>query len=94
MKTRGVVEPFEAKFTLPDFLFIDTARTGNIPDELTIHEHQIRPLAKAGFSQMDGLESISCLAFSKDQAQINKHRRERLLEHAEKDFRPAHVPNT
>jgi ankyrin repeat protein len=93
-KIRGTVEHFEAKFTLPDFLFMDTARTGNMPEELQIHEHQIRPLTKTGFNDMEGLEAINCLTFSVDQALINKHRRERLLEHAEKDFQPVHVPNT
>jgi ankyrin repeat protein len=63
-KTRGTVEHFEAKFTLPEFLFMDTARTGNIPEELQIHEHQIRPLTRTGFKEMEGREAINCLAFS------------------------------
>lgn len=91
-KTRGTVEHFEAKFTLPDFLFLDTDRTGNIPEELCIHEHQIRPLTRTGFTDMEGLEAISCLSFTMDQALINKHRRERLLELAEPDFKPSHIP--
>jgi hypothetical protein len=91
-KTRGTVEHFEAKFILPEFLFMDTARTGNIPDELHIHEHQIRPLTRTGFHEMEGLEAINCLSFTMDQALINKQRRERLLERAEADFKPAPVP--
>ena len=93
-KTRGTVEHFDAKFTLPDFLFLDTARTGNMPDDMQIHEHQIRPLTNTGFREMEGKEAINCLSFSVDQALINKHRRERLLEKAETDFKPVHVHNT
>lgn len=90
-KTRGTVERFDAKFTLPEFLFHDHTRTGNIPDELKIHEHQIRPLTSTGFTAMDGLEALNCLNFTVDQALVNKHRREHLLEMADPNFKPATV---
>ena len=90
-KTRGTVEHFQAKFTLPDFLFHDTARTGNIPDDMRIHEHQIRPLTRSGFDEMEGMEALNCLAFSFDQANINKHRRERLMELGDPSFKPVHL---
>lgn len=90
-KTRGTVEHFDAKFTLPEFLFHDHTRTGNIPDELRIHEHQIRPLTSTGFADMAGMEALHCLSFTTEQALVNKHRRERLLELADPDFQPASV---
>mmetsp|Transcript_5 Transcript_5/g.9 ORF Transcript_5/g.9 Transcript_5/m.9 type:complete len:269 (-) Transcript_5:87-893(-) len=79
-KVRGTVEQFETKFTLPEFLFEDTTRSGNIPPELKIHEHQIKPLAMTAFESMEGKDAIWCLTFSTDQAVVNKQRRERLLE--------------
>jgi hypothetical protein len=87
-KNRGMVEQFEAKFTLPNFLFTDQTRTGNMPEEMQIHEHQIRPLTATGFEDMDGLEAISCLSFSMEQALINKERRDRLMERFDPDFKP------
>ena len=87
------MEHFEAKFNLPEFLFTDSFRTGNIPEELKIHEHQIRPLTSKAFSDMEGKEAIHALSFSMDQAQVNKHRRERLLEVADPNFKPAHLQN-
>lgn len=90
-KTRGNVEHFEAKFTLPDFLFTDQTRTGNMPDGLQIHEHQIRPLTATGYDDMDGLEAISCLSFSVEQAIINKERRDRLMERFDPNFKPVEL---
>ena len=89
--TRAQVSAFDAKFELPDFLFTDTAKVGNIPIDLQIHEHLIKPLTKAGFDDMEGMEAISCLAFSKDQAMTNKHRRERLMELGDPNFRPVNL---
>eukprot|EP01032_Pedospumella_encystans_P008508 gene8508-10093_t len=90
-KTRGSVEHFEAKFTLPNFLFTDETRTGNMPDGLQIHEHQIRPLTATGYDDMDGLEAISCLSFSMEQAIINKERRDRLMERFDPNFKPVEL---
>jgi hypothetical protein len=90
-KTRGSVEHFHAPFQLPDFLFTDTKRTGNIPEELLIHEHQIKPMAQTGLKDKIGLDSIHCLAFTLDQALINKQRRERLLEQSDPDFKPVYL---
>eukprot|EP01036_Dinobryon_divergens_P027499 gene27498-36283_t len=45
---RRTVEKWDAEFSLPEFLF-ERERVGYIPRELTIHEHQIRPLIEEGF---------------------------------------------
>jgi len=75
----GTVIPFEAKFPLPDFLF-EAGRTGNIPDELTIHEHQIKPLVQSGYHDMRRLEALACLNFTKQESLNNLQRREHLVE--------------
>lgn len=75
----GKVIPFEAKFPLPNFLF-EAGRTGNIPDELTIHEHQIKPLVQSGYHDMRRLEALACLNFTKQESLSNLQRREHLVE--------------
>lgn len=49
-KTRGVVMVSEIRqhFNVPEFLLEEQERYGNIPEGMTIHEHQIGPLTKIG----------------------------------------------
>lgn len=49
-KTRGVVMVSEIKqhFEIPEFLLEEQDLAGNIPDGMTIHEHQIKPLTNLG----------------------------------------------
>ncbi|RYG95587.1 hypothetical protein EON65_55740 [archaeon] len=73
--------PFQA----PDFLHL-VERVGQLPPELSIHEHNIVPLAKHGFDNMKGLESLRCLKYAEEQAEANQQRREKLALAQEKDI--------
>eukprot|EP01031_Cornospumella_fuschlensis_P025312 gene25311-30565_t len=72
--------PFQA----PDFLHL-VERVGQLPPELSIHEHNIVPLAKHGFEQMKGVESLRCLKYAEEQAEANRQRREKLALAQEQD---------
>lgn len=80
-KTRPAADPKNIKqhFEIPDFLLEDQDHVGNIPDELVIHEHHIKPLASVGFKEMTGTEALQCLEFTREQAIANLHRREQVM---------------
>lgn len=83
----GKLGDIDAGFKFPEFLF-EEERVGNVPNELAIHEHHIRPLVETGFYDMNGMEAMRCLEFSNEQAQVNKMRRDRLMASADPTFKP------
>jgi Ankyrin repeats (3 copies) len=72
------VEPWGASFPVPAFIF-EPQRVGNLPHGLKIYEHHIKPLMERGKDMM-GLDSLRCLSFSESQAEINRLRREEILQ--------------
>lgn len=80
------VKPFKANFPVPRFLF-KKERLGGIPYGLTVHEAHIEPLINTGFDKLRGANSLRCMQFAMDQADINEERREKLL----KAFQPEWV---
>jgi len=79
------VEPFKAKFEVPSFLF-EEQRVGAIAPGMVIHENQIIPLVEEAFTGKEGLESIHCLTFAREQAQINQERRANLISAGDPSF--------
>jgi hypothetical protein len=79
------VVPFKAKFEVPTFLF-DEQRVGAVAPGMTIHESQILPLVDVGFYDKDGVESLNCLRFARDQANINRERRANLISAGDPSF--------
>lgn len=80
-KTRPAADAKNIKqhFEIPDFLLEEQDHHGNIPEELIIHEHHIKPLAEVGFLDMTGSEALQCLQFTREQAIANLHRREQVM---------------
>jgi hypothetical protein len=74
------VSHFKADFPLPDFIF-EPQKVGSLPRGMKIHEHQIKPLIRAGEDMTVTMDVLKCLEFSKDQAEVNQIRREKLLQH-------------
>lgn len=72
------VVPWKADFPVPEFI-MEKQRVGAIPSGMLIHEKQIKPLIEEGFNEMEGVDSIHCLTFTKNQSAINKDRREKLI---------------
>lgn len=65
-------------FIPPDFLKAKQ-RVGQLPAELSIHEHQIIPLAEHAFHKKKGVDALKTLQYAQEQAEINQQRRERLV---------------
>ena len=85
------VTPWQADWPIPEFLF-QKERVGSLPRGMTIHEHQIKPLLVEGFEDLDGIDSLHCLEFTGHQAEINRSRRERLLQMQDPEWKaPAKV---
>jgi hypothetical protein len=81
------VEEFNANFEVPDFIY-EKQRAGGIPQELTIFEHQIKPL-------MDGISmtavvpgALNCLVFTKNEAVLNQRRRLQILQSGDATWQP------
>lgn len=88
IKTKKKVEltPLEAaKFPVPSYVE-EQIRVGEKPSELAVPEHVIRPLVDTGFNELEGVDSLRCLKFAKDQALINASRREKLAKIANPDL--------
>jgi hypothetical protein len=88
VKTKKAIalSPLEAaKFPVPSFVE-EPVRVGEKPPELAVPEHVIQPLVKTGFDDLEGVESLRCLKFAKDQALINASRREKLAKIANPDL--------
>ena len=87
-KTRGTVNPLAIRqhFNIPEFLLEEQEGFGNMPEGMSIHEHQIKPLTNLGFQDMSGAESLQCLQFSREQAILNIQRREQLCRTFDKEF--------
>jgi hypothetical protein len=88
------VEPFESKFEVPDFIF-EKQRAGCIPEDLTIFEHQIKPLADDAFLvNSTSSTSLRSLDFAKKEAVKNQQRRLKILKAGDESWEPeADVPN-
>jgi hypothetical protein len=80
-------ESLEAKCSLPSFLFEEQQRTPSLPRSLAVHEHHILPLIQEGDSRR-GVDALHCLSFAKDQAELNRARRERLLKAYDSSWDP------
>lgn len=85
------VQPWDAKFHVPSFLF-ERQRAGLIPQGMKIHEHQIRPLIKEAVDEMAGPDALACLDFTRKQANMNKVRREILIQQSQPTWTPPILP--
>ena len=81
------VKPFKANFPVPRFIF-KKERLGGIPYGLTVHESHIEPLIHTGFDKLRGANSLRCMQFAMDQAQINERRRAGLVRAFAADWQP------
>lgn len=79
------VEPFKANFEVPAFLY-EEQRVGAIAPGMIIHENQILPLVNVGFNDKDGIDSLHCLTFARDQAKLNQERRANLISAGDPSF--------
>ena len=87
------VEEFDAKFDVPEFIF-EKQRAGCIPEELTIFEHQIKPLMDDAFLvNSTSSTALMALDFTKKQAILNQQRRLKILKAGDESWEPeADVP--
>lgn len=69
-------------FIAPDFLGAKE-RVGQLPHELSIHEHHIVPLAEHANDKKTGVDALKALRFAREQAQINEKRRLKLAQLAD-----------
>ena len=69
------VEKWNANFIVPDFVFDETKRYGELPEGMTIHEQHIAPLVDEGYYSKGGVDALHCIEFAKDQAELNLRRR-------------------
>ena len=87
-----VVMELNVKFPVPKFVYQEE-RVGSLPKGMKIHEHHIKPLTEAGFSEMDTLtEGLHCLEFSKEQSEINAKRRQDLVKLQDPDWKVPEKP--
>ena len=83
------VEKWNANFIVPDFVFDESKRYGELPEGMTIHEQHIGPLVDEGYYSKGGVDALHCIEFAKDQAELNLRRREDLLmTRVEDDWEP------
>lgn len=73
------VEKWNANFIVPDFVFDETKRYGELPEGMIVHEQHIGPLIDEGYYAKGGVDALHCIEFAKDQAEANLRRREDLL---------------
>lgn len=69
--------PLNVPFPLPKPILTDT-RMGRYPDGMIIHEPHIKPLIYQGRDDHHISEALKTLDFSKEQAEINRERREKI----------------
>jgi hypothetical protein len=77
----------DVDFSPPDFLF-EKERIGYLPAALKIHEHHIKPLAENAYGTKTGTDSFNCLTFTKEQSELNKQRREKLIQAGDSQWLP------
>ena len=83
------VEKWNANFIIPNFIFDESKRYGELPEGMTIHEQHIGPLIDEGYYSKGGVDALHCIEFAKDQAELNLRRREDLLmTRVEDDWEP------
>jgi hypothetical protein len=85
-----IVEPWDADFPVPSFIF-EPQRVGNLPLGLKVYEHQIKPLMEIGYTggnDLSKIDSIRCLNFTDQQAEINRARRESILKVCDPNWVP------
>ena len=73
------VEKWNANFIVPDFVYDETKRYGELPEGMIIHEQHIAPLVDEGYYSKGGVDALHCIEFAKEQAEANLRRREDLL---------------
>lgn len=75
---RMTVDPIDVNFNMPGFIY-EPQRQGYIPEELKIYENHISGLIDEGFYYKEGTESLRCLNFAQQQADVSQNRRAELL---------------
>lgn len=93
-RMRLQVEQFDSNFDVPDFIF-EKQQAGCIPEDMTIFEHQLKPLMDdASIINSSSSSSLRSLEFTRKEAIINQQRRMKIVKSGNDDWVPeADVPS-